>query len=266
MNYRLIQSRIDKDQVIIHTEFGYDLYFKVKPFTEIDAVTKYEDGQPDFQVNLQLEFIKAVQTKKAIPREKIEESLKDRTIIPQGLDYDHFLIGFVYSTDEDPNNHKWWLDFRKDDKSVHSVFADKLDILSPITTKSWFGNEVYHGRMVVLKENLLSIKQPHLDKIQIVGKPVPGKTKAVCKTNIIPKGTEYLRIRYNIKEDFWMCEFMNNKDEKLESIPAKGIICDAPLYGQVKTIGDMYKVSTKVYVKDISDMATAINTIIIRGQ
>ena len=265
MNYRTIHSTLDEDQIVIHTEFGYDLYFKVRPITEIDAITEYEDGKPDFQVNLRLMFVKAVETNKAIPREKIEKSLRERSIVPLDLDYDDFLIGFVFATDDDPNNHKWWLDFRKGEQTVHTIFIDELDIKCPITTKSWFGEEIYHGRMVVSKDNLLALKQPSLNKIEIIGKPVPGKTKAVCKRNVIPKDTEYLRLRYNIKEDFWICDFMNNGDERIESIPSKGIICDAPLYGQVTVIEDMYKVSTKVYVKDITDMATAVNTLIIRG-
>ena len=266
MNYRTIRSTLDEDQIIIHTEFGYDLYFNVRPVTEIDAITDYEDGKPDFQVNLKLIFVKAIETKKAIPRKKIEQSLRERSIVPSDLEFDDFLIGFVFASDDEPNNHKWWLDFRKGEQTVHNIFIDELDIRCPITTKSWFGQEVYHGRMVVTKDNLLAIKQPHLGKIEIIGKPVPGRMKAVCKTNIIPEGTEYLRLRYNIKEDFWICDYMNKEDKRIQAIPAKGIICDAPLYGQVMAIGDMYRVSTKVYVKDISDMATAVNSLIIRGK
>ena len=57
MKYRTIRSQLEEEEIIIHTEFGYDLYFTVRPVTEIDAVTEYEDDKPDFQVNLQLKFI-----------------------------------------------------------------------------------------------------------------------------------------------------------------------------------------------------------------
>ena len=92
MTYRTIQSTLDEDQIIIHTEFGYDLYFTVRPVTEIDAITDYEDGKPDFQVNLKLIFVKAIETKKAIPRKKIEQSLRERSIVPSDLEFDDFLI------------------------------------------------------------------------------------------------------------------------------------------------------------------------------
>lgn len=272
--YRLIKGKVKPESLIIETEFGFDIYYKLIPTVYIDAITKFKDNIPDFSTNIEVEFIKLVKHDNVKTQKEITEILKGVSIIPPNLIYDYVLLGFVYADDTDPNNHRFWLDFR-DNKNlnVFTYYGDKIEIHCPITTKTWHDedpNGIWHGRMVLSANKLDSILEPEPGNLIINGKLrsqcKPIKQKNICRPTDIPEKANSLRLRYNIREDIWFCDILDKEDKEIGVIPCKSIICDAIMYGIVFVVGNQYKVSTKINVSDISEIAIAINSLIIRGK
>lgn len=272
---RIIKSVIENDILIIKIpEFGYEFHYKMHPITTIDTETRFEDNLPDIAASVTLEFIKSVTTKDSKTHDEVIELLKDKSIIPEELIYDHILLGFVYSDNSDPNNHRWWLDFRNaNNQNIYNYFTDKLEINCPITTKTWHDanpDGIWHGRFVFFPTDLKSILEPKPGKLIIKGKLKeeckPIKSEKVCTLENIPGNSESLRLRYNIREDIWFCDILDKQEKQISQIPCKSIVCDAKMYGEVVLVGGKPKVSTRINVNDISEIAIAINSLIIRGK
>lgn len=272
---RIIRSKLDNNILIIKIpQFGLDLHYEIIPLTTIDIDTKFDDGIPDFATSASLKFIKIVKHKNIKSHDEIKEILRKESIIPPDLEYDHMLLGFVYATDSDPNNHRWWLDFRNSkDQSVYNYFGDRVEINCPITTKAWHDsdpNGIWHGRFVFSSNELKSIIEEDIGILKINGKLrtecKPLDINRVCNITNVPENTVSLRLRYNIREDIWFCDILDKEDKQIGQIPCKSIICDAKMYGQITMIGGKPRVSTRVNINDISDIAIAINSLIIRGK
>ena len=93
----------------------------------------------------------------------------------------------------------------------------------------------------------------------------PLDSKKVCAPQNIPEKTKWLRLRYNIREDIWLCDFLDKKEKEIEVVSCKKIICDAPFEGKT-TSGDKPKVSAMISIDDVSEVAIALNSLIIRGK
>ena len=268
--YRSIKHKLDKDTLIVDNEFGYRVTYKIISQSFVDPVTIHDDKIPDFFSQVQLEFVKIEKLDDAKPQKHIEEELKKRSILDPSLQYDHILLGYVYADATDPNNHRWWLDVRdKQDNNISNLYCDEIEIRCPFTTKAWHDG-IWHGRFVFNPAQLESIKQPKPGKLVLQGKlktqcrPIdPNKT---CSLPQVPNGTKSIRLRYNIFEDLWIADFLDNKDEAIGNIPVKSIMCDVTTYGQVLKIGDKPKVSIRMSINDISEIAIAVNSLIIRGK
>ncbi len=273
--YRVVKTELNHDILIVKIpKFGMELHYKMDPLTTIDFETKYDDGMPDFTTSVQLEFIKVVKLKNLKSQDEITNILKKESIIPPDLVYDHVLVGFTYGNDTDPNNHRWWLDFRDTkNQSVYNYYSDKLEINCPITTKAWHDedpNGIWHGRFVLSKNELKTILEPEHGKLIVNGNLKYACSRIdknkVCSIENVPKETESLRLRYNVREDIWFCDVLDKADNQIAQIPCKSIICDAKMYSEVKMIGDKPKVNMRVNINDISEVAIAINSLIIRGK
>jgi len=272
---RIIKTQVENDVLIIKIpQFGYEIHYKIIPVTTIDPVTKYDDNLPDIATSVDLQFIKTIKLSNAKTHDEVAEILKKESIIPPNLVFDHILWGFVYSDKTDPNNHRWWLDFKNDkNQSVYNYYSDKIEINCPITTKSWHDENpdgIWHGRFVLSPKEIKTILEPKSGVLKIYGKLKseckPIDTKKVCSVANIPDKTESLRLRYNIREDIWFCDILDKTDKQIGQIPCKSIICDAKMYGEVITIGEKPRVSMRININDISDVAIAINSLIIRGK
>jgi len=271
--YRIIKSELDNDILIVKVpEFGFEIHYKINHITTIDPLTKYDDGSPDVNTDVGIEYIKTVKYDNLKTQDQIAEILKKESIIPPKLVYDHILLGFVYADDTDPNNFRWWLDFRdKKNQVVYNYWADNIQINSPITTKSWHDedpNGIWHGRMVLSHSELNSIMEQKPGSLVINGKLrkecKPLKQKNICSSQNIPEKTESLRLRYNIREDLWFCDILDKEDKEIGVIPCKNIICDAKMYGQIFVVGNKRMVSTRININDVSEVGIAINSLIIR--
>ncbi len=278
--FKPINSKSNVKEIKITNEFGlietYTINFStyIEPETyEPDKCNYCKRGIPELITNFDIQLKGITKTKNVISRDEIVKIMRGKNIIPPKLVYDHILLGFVYSDSGDPNNFRWWLDF-KDSKnqSVYHCYADKLEVNCPVTTKSWHDqdpNGIWHGRFVLSPSEIRTILEPKSGVLKIYGKLKseckPIDTKKVCSVANIPDKTESLRLRYNIREDIWFCDILDKEDKQIGQIPCKSIICDAQMYGEVSTVGERPKVSTRINIKDISDVAIAINSLIIRG-
>lgn len=259
MNYLPIDTKIDKDIIKISTEFGYIIYYKLKYITYIDPFTKYDDNIPDFKTDLYLEFIKIEKEKDHKSQKEIQQLIKNKNIIPSSLDYDFAHLGFVYA-DGDPNNHRWMLNFfNKNNQNVFNLYFDDIDIKCPLTTTSWHDG-IWHGRFLFNKNDIEKITMSTPNKITIIGKKNKNKKKPLD----VPKETTHLRLRYNINENIWYVDLLNN-DKEIDSLICKTILCDAPLKGAVLRAGSRPKVSCVIKIKDVSSIERTLNTIVIRG-
>ena len=57
-------------------------------------------------------------------KEYLKSILEKEPIMPTHWKYDDIMVGFVYATNEDPNNHKWMLTPRIKGISGEMLFAD----------------------------------------------------------------------------------------------------------------------------------------------
>lgn len=274
VTHRVIKSKVDKDIIIVNIpEFGYKIHYKLVPETFLYS-DRVDDDKPHFSTGMELEFIKLEATDKSKTNEEIDKIFRNKSIIPPSLVYDHILLGFVYADDNDPNNFRWWLDFRDNkNQNVYHYYTDNIEINSPITTKSWHDedpNGIWHGRMVFSSNELQSILEPTPGKLVVRGKLrkqcKPLNQKNICSSQDIPEKTESLRLRYNIREDIWFCDILDKEDKEIGVIPCKNIICDAKMYGQVFAVGNKRRVSTRININDVSEVGIAINSLIIRGK
>ena len=266
-NYRRIKGKLDHNVITIDTEFGYKLVYRLKPVISMDAETQYDDNLPDFVVDFIPEFI-SMEPNKKLTRKKLAKELRERNIIPQDLDYDRVYVGFVYSSSNDPNNHKWWLDFRNStDESVFSFFTEKLDMTCPITTTSWYAEGIWHGRFVIRRDELDNIKMIGKDHYNIFGK-LPTQCKpskeSFCNLGSAPEKSVAIRLRYNIKDNYWSADYLSKTDEILHTDSFQSIINDARMYGQLLWVGDKPKVSARISINEVSDVGIIGNTLVVR--
>ncbi len=266
MTARIVQTKLNNDSLIITVpKFGYELHYKMKDYTTVDADLEFKDGIPDFASEVTLEFVKVLKLSNAKSIKQIRELVKDESVIPPNLKYDHILLGFVYSDNTDSNNHRWWLDFKNDkDENVYNYFGDKIEIRCPTSTKSWFKDEFWHGRYVFSKQDIQSIIEPKPGRLIIRGK-LKDECKPAISNQVIPSGAETIRFRYNTRENLWFGDILDKTDKLLGEIPCKNLIIDATMYGEIVT-AEKPKVSTRINVNDILDINIAINTLIIRGK
>jgi len=275
-SYKPIKSTSNVKEIKITDEFGMVANYKVDFSTYIEPEAYDPEhcewckkGIPEIVTEFNITLKDMSKTKQALSREDIKTIMKTKNIIPPTLVYDHFLLGFVYADSSDPNNHRWWIDFRNNkDQSIYNCWGDKIKINCPYTTHSWFENEFHHGRYRFSSGDVEAIKEPRPGELVILGKlkkeckPI----KNVCSIQHLPDKAHTLRFRYNTREDLWFCDILDKKDKSLGQISCKSLICDAITYGNVINVGDRPKVNTRINVTDISDIAIAINSLIIRGK
>jgi hypothetical protein len=174
----------------------------------------------------------------------------------------------VYSDQTDPNNHKWWIDLRdSNNNGIYNIYGEEIVINCPFTTTSWFANDYHHGRFVFYQDDIKDIIYKN-GKITIRGKKKPIKTDLtkVCSPQDIPKDVVKLRLRYNINNDMWFCDFLDSKGKEVNVLGVKSILCDAPAVGTVLNNGNKPKVSIIINIKDISNIGIEINSLLIRGK
>jgi len=258
--YRVIKSKIDHDKLIVSVA-GYDISYKIKPTTTVDAVTKYADGFPDFTTTIELEYIKIIKQKTAKSLKQIEQKLNRSDLIPIDLIYNYVDVGFVYN-EGDPNNHRWMINFfNNKDMNIYNLYCDNLIVKCPFHTRSW-KDGIWHGRFTIYRNDLQAIKEPKAGHFVITGKIKP--LTVLKDPQPIPPKTQYLRLRFNINANIWYCDFLTKTWKEIQVTVCNKVICTASWEG-IKTKDERPKVSAIINVKDISGISQTLNSFNIRG-
>jgi len=138
------------------------------------------------------------------------------------IPFDKILVGFVYSSNEDPNNHKIWLDLRMFDRPLCSIYCDKLDIDAECGSMAWAGHMpngqlINHGRIVINGPAHIEAKSVNPLHLSIIG---PGHQRLENPRKDIADAS----LKYDVKNNLWVCEIMDN-DKALERHSAQDLLC-----------------------------------------
>jgi hypothetical protein len=196
-------------------------------------------------------------------QEYLESILKKEPIMPTHWKYDDILVGFVYGTKEDPNNHTWMLTPRVKGISGEMLFADlTCDIECPMATISWEAQGNWHGRFCIVKEEIKSFKRKNSGNLTIVGKcgGYPDGKKDY------PEDTKIISIRYNIFKNKWYLGFLDKDDKFMGDRELDDLITDIKMYGKVDKDHKKPKVTQYIKVEDIASCKIISNVAIIYGK
>lgn len=257
-----------KHKIMFRTELGYNIIFDVEPHIAVNYSDPFLNGAPEFQANMILRPVSIQKGKTPMTKEEITNMMKDRNVINENLNYEHFTIGFVYANQTNPNNHKWMFEYRKQKQIFYAQHFLGVNLRQvPITTMSWFDG-IYHGRFMVAKEAVEKVIEESPGYVSILGKD--KKTNPVNDfSRLIPKDIEKVRLRFNIKEDYWYADLLK-KDEvvptikplKMRHITAEALDFDG--------VADFNFPKPKVYYlckrEDIADAKLMADTLFLIGK
>ncbi len=257
----------EKGMVRLPVEFGYKVIFAIEPHVSLNPYDPFQNNAPEIQSNIMLRPIKIEGGPDAIPQSKVREILQKRDVIPEEMSFQDMTIGFTYATPDNPQNHKWMLEFRRNKKifwALHflGVSVNKV----PIQTTSWFDN-IFHGRFLVSKQDIGKTVEVKPGFVELQGKDMKRKIPK-GDTSLIPAGVDRIRLRFNIKEDFWYGDLLAPKEiiSKLKPLKFKNITAENMFF---EGIADYTFQKPKVYyiakVKDIANIMVMANNLIIQG-
>jgi len=262
-----------KDGVLtIETEYGYTVAFLMKPFFGINTTRPWMKNQqqemiPEFQTafNMQPVSVRPI-VGKAKPRDEIMEHLKTRNVLPEGIEFDNFTVGFVYATADNPMNHKWMFEFRKNKRIFHAMHFSGVIIDCPFSTTSWHDN-IYHGRFQIDKNAYTKVTEDKPGWITIQG----NKSKHSSKGDVamIPEGCIDIRFRFNVKTDYWYADFLDSKGGtiskplQMHDILGEGVIVKGDI--DWDTNPTKPKVTMHCDPKEIKNLMMMAETLVIKG-
>jgi len=213
--------------MFIPTDLGYNIDLEMDLEVSLDP-TVFSAGTPIFNINPILKKATVKPTPKALSDNQIITKLKKDKIIPEKMIYDDFLIGFIYSSPQDINNHKWMFQMRKNKQIFSSIQFLGVDVDCPVSTFSWH-DSIYHGRFLIDKKDLIDVQETEWGHVKVIGKQPEGVDG---DTSIIPEGTTHLRIRYNIMTDLWYIDWLDKIGKQMEgTIEFRSFVCTAPMKG-----------------------------------
>jgi len=262
-----------KDGVLtIETEYGYEVSFNMKPFFGINTTRPWMKNVkqidiPEFQTafNMQPIAVNALDGK-AKTRDEVLEHLKSRNVLPEGIDFDNFTVGFVYATPDNPMNHKWMLEFRKNKRIFHAMHFSGVIIDCPFSTTSWHDN-IYHGRFQIDKNTYTKVTEQKPGWVTILGNK--SKHSAKGDVGMIPDGCVDIRFRFNVKTDYWYADFLNTKGEtiskplQMHDILGEGVIVKGDIDWDTNPAKP--KVTMHADPKDVKNMMMMAETLVLKG-
>lgn len=249
--------------ITIPTDTGYDINMKLSPSIKIEERIG-QNGEPGFFAQLNINESNITSTKDPIKtQDALDNYIKKLPFIPQGLEYKDFLLGFIYSQPQDPDNHKWFMQFRNDNGQFIEVLTvpDKVDVNCPVSTHSWFDGN-WHGRLKFVPDDLDDVEVVSNAYVKIKGKKCGGYPKG--DTSIMPEGTDNVVLRYNIFKNKWYCHFMQ-EDKTLKELECDSMIIDCPMEGFVNRNHEKPKVTQQIKPENIASIQFLSNTLIIQG-
>ncbi len=201
--------------------------------------------------------------KKPKTKEMLKAILDKEPVMPTHWKYEDIMVGFVYSTKEDLNNHQWMLTPRIGDRKGEMIFSrDTIDIECPMSTISWFENKLWHGRFCIIKKDIKKFIKKNPGNITIVGKcgGYPEGSKEY------PENTDTISIRYNIFKDKWYLAFIDKEEKFISEEEVDGLLTDIKMYGKVDRNFDKPRVTQYVKVEEIASLKIISKMAIIYGK
>ncbi len=259
----------DKTHVLtVPDEFGYEIQFHIEPLLSINQTTPFMNNVPEYQTNILMRPVKIERTEKALNQKAIQEKLKTSTVVPSNIEFDNFSIGFVYADGQNPMNHKWMLEYRKNEQVFFAQHFEGIRLQNvDIGTMAWQTPPIWHGRFTVKNGAFKTILEDKPNWIVIKGK-APSKHVPKGDTSLIKEGIVKLKFRYNVKTNVWYADQIDaSGTTAAEPISFKNVLGgNITMYGDVDWGHQKPKVSTYMDVNDISDIKLMADTLIITGK
>ena len=258
-----------KRRMRMHTEVGYNIIFEVEPHVSINWSDPWQNGIPEFQTNIMLKPLTIEKDKNPFNKEQIKELLDKRSVIPDDLNYENFTVGFVYATPQNPQNHKWMFEFRRRKQIFWAQHFLGINLKRvPITTTSWFEG-VYHGRFLVQKPDVATVVEDSAGYVTIIGQDLKKVNNVSDFSKIIPPDYDKLRLRYNIREDYWYGDILK-KDQVISDLKPLKIRQIAAENLDFKGVADFSFQKPKVYylcdVDKLADVKMMAETLFLSGK
>jgi len=258
-----------KDGIMsVKTDTGYTVKFPMTPMIGLlENLT--ENQQPIFNGNVQfgvLEQEVKPSENKIGTQQDLDKYLRASPVIPESLEWDDFLVGFIYSGNpQDQDNHKWFMQFRKNGQIFQSyIYANGIDIKVPVTSYSWNDGN-WHGRLMVKRSDFEKLIEQPDNIAEIHGKKCGGYKEG--DLSLIPDGCEILEVRYNIFTNKWYVSFLGKKDKKLEpDLVLDSISASIPMEAKTDRGHIKPKVTQRIKVTDIANILMISGNLTILGK
>lgn len=259
-----------KKRMRMRTELGYNLVFEMEPHVSVNPYDPFgQNGTPEFQTNIMLRPISVEKGENPMTQPQISEMIKNRNVIPSELNYETFSLGFVYANAQNPNNHKWMFEYRRRQQifwAQHFLGVNLKKI--PITTISWFDG-IYHGRFLIQRGDVLKVTEESPGHVLLWGKNQNVVNPVSDFSKIVPKGIVKLRLRFNVREDYWYADLLKEgqvisdlKPLKMRHIVAENIDFDG--------VADFNFQKPKVFysakVNELADVKLMAETLMLTGK
>jgi len=260
--YKPIKGTIKgSNKIEIETETGHRIIFNLNTKIFVDLENKTERNLPFFFVTFEDKYSDTIRTKKSLSLKQIQKKYKDTNLLTPELEYDHIQIGFVYSDNTDPNNHRWMLNFMDvNNNFLFGYNGDSIKVNCPFTTISW-EDGIWHGRFAVYKKDVTELLEPNQGQYVLNGSGSIGDHIVTP----IKENMDNMSLRYDINNNTWYCDY-RFKDKIVGSTPCKNIICDVPFEGKVDRTFPKPKVTAELKIQNIKGITVALNALIIKAK
>jgi hypothetical protein len=251
-----------EDGYLIVPIAGFEIKLEVLPVIRVDP--KLYNGEVSLHANVNSgdscikEGPKAIKT-----QEDLNIYLAKEPTLPSHWKYDDLLLGFIYSTQEDPENYNWFLQTRFKGKfGGRLTTSTNVNVRCPFSTVSWLEGGNWHGRFCFTKNDIKNIERVGTD-LNVVGKTC-GEHE-IGDLAEIPEGADRIVISYNIHKNKWYLHYQKQGLE-IKTTEIDGILADCPMQGNVDRNHTKPKVTQFIKVEDIAHLKIMSNMAIIYGK
>ncbi len=251
-----------KDGKLIIPVAGFQLTLEIIP--DISIAPELYQGEAMLHANVSLADSTIKEIEGAIKtQEQLNEFLLKEPALPSHWKFDDILLGFIYSTPEEPYNYNWFLQLRRQGKFVERLFSPtNVNIRCPLSTHSWFEGGNWHGRFCFSKKDVVEVQRVGSDLV-VVGKSCGGYP--IQDLSEIPEGCTRIVIRYDIRKNKWYLHYQKEgQDVKVTEVD--DILADVPMHGNVNRNYAKPRVTQYILVEDIAHIKILSNVATIYGK
>lgn len=256
------KATLKRSIITLPTELGYDINIKLFPILKLQEQIG-QNKEPGFIIDLVIEETTLTEYPNAIKTEEsLKKFLKEQSFIPKHFHWKDLLIGFTYGSPQD--EHKWMLQMRLENQSIFDtlIIENAIDVNCPTSTHSWFEG-IWHGRMVITKRDLKSIREISPGHVEIIG-DCGGNPEG--DKSLLPEGADKIIIRYDILKNMWYAHIQDKEGKELKVLQEQNMDFDIPMKGRVDRKFKKPKVTEVINVEDIASINYRSNRLVILGK